>query len=132
MSDQVVARFRDVKKYFGATKALDGVDLDICANEVHAIVGSNGAGKSTLMKTLAGEYVPDEGRLYYLEENITGLSPMEIQKKGIQVVHQVLNIVESLTNSRKHSVSKSTHKNWNPALVFWKGKGFEVFDSPKY
>ena len=97
MSDQVVARFRDVKKYFGATKALDGVDLDICANEVHAIVGSNGAGKSTLMKTLAGEYVPDEGRLYYLEENITGLSPMEIQKKGIQVVHQVLNIVESLT-----------------------------------
>lgn len=97
MSEQVVARIRDVKKYFGATKALDGVDLDICANEVHAIVGSNGAGKSTLMKTLAGEYIPDAGHLYYLDEDITGLSPMEIQKKGIQVVHQVLNIVESMT-----------------------------------
>ncbi len=96
MTEQVVARIRDVKKYFGATKALDGVDLDICANEVHAIVGSNGAGKSTLMKTLAGEYVPDSGNLYYLDEDITGLSPMEIQKKGIQVVHQVLNVVESL------------------------------------
>jgi ABC-type sugar transport system ATPase subunit len=97
LSENVVAKFRNIKKYFGATKALDGVDLDICANEVHAIVGSNGAGKSTLMKTLAGEYVPDEGHLYYLEEDITGLSPLEIQKKGIQVVHQVLNIVESMT-----------------------------------
>ncbi len=97
MSNNVVASFRDVKKYFGATKALDGVDLDICANEVHAIVGSNGAGKSTLMKTLAGEYVPDAGRLTYLGEDITGISPLQIQRKGIQVVHQVLNIVESMT-----------------------------------
>jgi ABC-type sugar transport system ATPase subunit len=97
LANTVVARFRGVKKYFGATKALDGIDLDICENEVHAIVGSNGAGKSTLMKTLAGEYVPDEGRLYYLDEDITGLVPLEIQKKGIQVVHQVLNIVESMS-----------------------------------
>lgn len=97
MAGNVVARIRDVKKYFGATKALDGVDLDICANEVHAIVGANGAGKSTLMKTLAGEYVPDEGHFYYLDEDITGMAPLEIQKKGIQVVHQVLNIVESMS-----------------------------------
>jgi len=97
LSDTVVARIRNVKKYFGATKALDGIDLDISANEVHAIVGSNGAGKSTLMKTLAGEYVPDEGHLYYQDEDITGLSPLAIQKKGIQVVHQVLNIVESMS-----------------------------------
>jgi ABC-type sugar transport system ATPase subunit len=97
LANTVVTRFRGVKKYFGATKALDGIDLDICANEVHAIVGSNGAGKSTLMKTLAGEYVPDEGQLYYLDEDITGLAPVDIQKRGIQVVHQVLNIVESMS-----------------------------------
>lgn len=97
MTNNVVIRIRDVKKYFGATKALDGVDLDICSNEVHAIVGSNGAGKSTLMKTLAGEYVPDDGQFYYLDEEITGFSPLEIQQKGIQVVHQVLNIVESMS-----------------------------------
>jgi ABC-type sugar transport system ATPase subunit len=97
LADNVVVRIRNVKKYFGATKALNGIDLEICANEIHAIVGSNGAGKSTLMKTLAGEFVPDEGRLNYLEEDITGLSPLEIQKKGIQVVHQVLNIAESMS-----------------------------------
>lgn len=97
MTNEVVAKIRGVKKYFGATKALDGVDLDIYGDEVHAIVGSNGAGKSTLMKTLAGEHIPDEGNFYYLDEDITGLSPFEIQKKGIQVVHQVLNIVESMS-----------------------------------
>ena len=116
MADQVVMSFRDVRKYFGATKALDGIDLDIHANEVHAIVGSNGAGKSTLMKTLAGEYIPDSGHLYYLGEDITGLSPLAIQKKGIQVVHQVLNIVESMTIMelrrlcRKSSITSATSR----------------------
>lgn len=97
LADEVVVKIRGVKKYFGATKALDGVDLDISAHEVHAIVGSNGAGKSTLMKILAGEYAPDAGHLYYLGEDITNFSPAEVQRKGIQVVHQVLNIVESMS-----------------------------------
>lgn len=96
-NDNIVLKMRGVKKYFGATKALKGVDLDICEAEVHAIVGSNGAGKSTLMKTLAGEYVPNEGKLYYLNKDITGMNPLQIQKKGIEVVHQVLNIVDSMS-----------------------------------
>jgi ABC-type sugar transport system ATPase subunit len=97
LTEEVVIKFREVEKWFGATQALDGVDLDIQANEVHAIVGSNGAGKSTLMKTLAGEYKPDHGTLHYLDEDITGMVPLEIQRRGIQVVHQVLNIVESMS-----------------------------------
>jgi ABC-type sugar transport system ATPase subunit len=97
LKEEIVIRCNNVKKYFGATIALDGVDLDICANEVHAIVGSNGAGKTTLMKILAGEYLPNEGHLYYLNEDITGMSPMEIQNRGIHVVHQVLNIVDSMS-----------------------------------
>ncbi|MDR2184963.1 MAG: ATP-binding cassette domain-containing protein, partial [Treponema sp.] len=86
-----------IKKSFGATQALGGVNLDIYANEIHAIVGSNGAGKSTLMKMLAGLYKPDEGTIVFKNEDITGLSPLETQRKGIQVVHQVLNIVPSLS-----------------------------------
>lgn len=128
MTDQVVVRFRNVKKYFGATKALDGIDLDICANEVHAIVGSNGAGKSTLMRTLAGEHIPDDGRLYYLEEDITGASPLEIQRKGIQVVHQVLNIVESMTILENILLACPPTQN---GMLSWKEgriKALEVLD----
>lgn len=95
--DNVLLKMRGVKKSFGATQALRGIDLDICKNEVHAIVGSNGAGKSTLMKILAGEYTPDEGEIFHQGDNITGLSPKQIQSKGIEVVHQVLNIVDSMT-----------------------------------
>jgi len=117
----IIVKIRGVKKYFGATKALDGIDLDICFDEVHAIVGSNGAGKSTLMKILAGEYVPDEGKIYYLEEDITGLEPLEIQKKGIQVVHQVLNIVESMTILENILLSCPPTKN---GFLNWKeGEG---------
>ena len=96
-NDPVLLKMRGIRKSFGATKALRGVDLDIFENEVHAIVGSNGAGKSTLMKILAGIYVPEEGSIEYLGKNIIGLSPYEMQKRGIQVVHQVLNIVGSMS-----------------------------------
>ncbi len=97
MSNQIVLKMEGVTKSFGATKALKGVDLDIGLGEVHAIVGSNGAGKSTLMKTLMGEYKPDTGNLYYEGKDVTGLSPKAMQKLGIQIVHQVINIVGSLS-----------------------------------
>ncbi|NLI20124.1 MAG: sugar ABC transporter ATP-binding protein [Clostridiales bacterium] len=97
MSEQAILRMEGIHKSFGATHALRGVDLSVIRGKVNAVVGSNGAGKSTLMKTLAGIYQPDEGHVYFEEEDITGLSPMQLQRMGIQVVHQVLNIVGSMT-----------------------------------
>lgn len=88
---------RNIHKSFGATRALQGVDLDILRGQVSAVVGSNGAGKSTLMKTLAGIYRPDEGKIFLDGQDITGLTPLKLQELGIQVVHQVLNIVGSMS-----------------------------------
>jgi simple sugar transport system ATP-binding protein len=92
-----VLKIIGIKKAFGATQALKGVNLDVFDNEVHAVVGSNGAGKSTLMKILAGIYTPDAGRIICGGKDIAGLSPHELQRRGIQVVHQALNIVPSLS-----------------------------------
>ena len=54
-------RMTGIRKSYGPTAALQGVDLDLRPGEVHALVGENGAGKSTLMKVLSGEEQPDHG-----------------------------------------------------------------------
>ncbi|MDR1895066.1 MAG: sugar ABC transporter ATP-binding protein [Spirochaetales bacterium] len=114
--DNNLLTMRGIKKSFGATHALKGVDLDIRANEIHAIVGSNGAGKSTLMKMLAGIYAPDGGSIIFQGEDITGLSPVETQRKGIQVVHQALNIVPSLSVLENILLAKPPVKK---GFLFW-------------
>ena len=63
--------FRDVRKSFGAVKALSGVTFAVREGEAHALVGENGAGKSTLLKILAGIIRPDAGELAWQGERLT-------------------------------------------------------------
>ena len=64
----VLLEMRDVSKSFAATRALDGVSLELESGEVRALIGENGAGKSTLMKILSGAIRPDSGSM-----NLSGL-----------------------------------------------------------
>lgn len=86
-----------IKKHFGATIALDGVDLSITPGEVHALVGENGAGKSTLMKVLAGIHQPDAGTLTYDGQAYAPRGPSDARKVGIMMVNQELAIAPHLT-----------------------------------
>ena len=71
-----------VVKVFPGVRALDGVDLDVRAGEVHALLGQNGAGKSTLIKVLAGVHRPDEGTIVWDGEEVTLASPAAATKHG--------------------------------------------------
>ncbi|MFD9940069.1 ATP-binding cassette domain-containing protein, partial [Nonomuraea sp. NPDC059022] len=90
-------RVTGLVKRFPGVVALDGVDLDIRAGEIHALVGENGAGKSTLVKALAGIHTPDggsmtlDGRPYRPGSAADGLAA------GISVVHQELALLPYLT-----------------------------------
>tara|TARA_R110002072_G_scaffold241027_11_gene399761 strand:+ start:39217 stop:40731 length:1515 start_codon:yes stop_codon:yes gene_type:complete len=88
---------RALHKRFGPTHALAGVNLDVAAGEVHALVGENGAGKSTLLKALAGVHMADSGSM-----EIDGLmhmpaDPSEAGAAGLAIIHQELALAPDLT-----------------------------------
>ena len=88
---------REVHKSFGTTKIISGVSLAIPAGERHAIIGPNGAGKSTLYNLISGRYPLTEGGILLNGEDITGLRPFEINRKGLSRSFQVTNIFHRLS-----------------------------------
>ncbi len=87
---------RGVSKRFGAVSALTGIDLDVHAGEVVALVGDNGAGKSTLVKILAGVHGPSEGTMSFRGEPVTLGGPKAALALGIATVFQDLALCENL------------------------------------
>jgi ribose transport system ATP-binding protein len=81
---------RAITKHFGATIALDGVNLDIAPGEVHALIGENGAGKSTLMNILSGAFLPDAGTMTAGGQPYAPRGPADARERGIAHIHQEL------------------------------------------
>ncbi|MEX2303277.1 MAG: sugar ABC transporter ATP-binding protein [Bryobacterales bacterium] len=86
-----------MRKSFGATRALDGVDFELQAGEVHALIGENGAGKSTLMKVLAGVHQPDAGSISIDGEPYQPSTPLEARHRGVAMIYQELALAPQLT-----------------------------------
>ena len=88
---------RRIVKLFPGVRALDGVDLEVRAGEVHCLLGQNGAGKSTLIKTLAGDHRPDEGDIEFDGRAVTLDSPVAALRLGIATIYQELDLVDGLS-----------------------------------
>src|SRR5262245_38067544 len=91
--------FRDVRKSFGAVRALKGVTFTVDERSAHALVGENGAGKSTLLKILAGLVHPDGGEIHWHGERLTLSSPRAALERGIGMVYQEMLSFPNLTVS---------------------------------
>jgi ribose transport system ATP-binding protein len=87
----------DVQKSFGATRALVGVDLEVDAGEVHALIGENGAGKSTLLNILGGAFPQDSGTLMFDGRPYVPKGPRDARLAGIAHIHQELSLCAHLT-----------------------------------
>jgi ribose transport system ATP-binding protein len=91
--DRTLLEVRRLTKRFVGNLALDGVDFEVHAGEVHALLGENGAGKSTLIKILAGVYQPDEGEICVNGRTVDPFT----DKLPINFIHQDLGLVDSMT-----------------------------------
>ncbi len=86
-----------VRKSFGATHALRGVELEVRRAEVHALVGENGAGKSTLTKILSGAHVPDGGSMMLDGETYRPKNPLHARNTGVAMIYQELSLAPHLS-----------------------------------
>ena len=113
MSHPVILEMKGIVKSFGPVKALKGVDLDLRAGEVHALMGENGAGKSTLMKVLTGIHDANEGTIHYNGKQVAYSKPKEAMEDGIVIVHQELNMMNHLTVAQNIFIGREEFRhNW--------------------
>jgi branched-chain amino acid transport system ATP-binding protein len=97
MSAEVSLQLTDVKKAFGKTEIIRGVNLTINKGERHAVIGPNGAGKSTLFNLISGRFGLSSGDIALNGESIVGLKPFEINRKGLSRSFQITNIFPQLS-----------------------------------
>jgi branched-chain amino acid transport system ATP-binding protein len=83
--------------HYGKVQALAGVSLEVRENEIHAIIGANGAGKTTLLRTISGVIPPLNGRILFMERDLTRLPPWEIVSLGISQVPEGRMIIGPLS-----------------------------------
>ncbi len=96
MNDDILS-LRGLRKSFGATEIIRGVDLDLRANERHALIGPNGAGKSTVFHLISGNLRPSAGEIHFKDQRIDGQSPQAINRQGLARSFQITNIFPRLT-----------------------------------
>ncbi len=89
-------RLRGMEKHFGAVRALVGVDLDVPAGQVTALVGDNGAGKSVLTRCIGGIHEPDGGEIWWSGSRVRIRNPREAAVLGIEIVYQDLALCDNL------------------------------------
>nr|WP_206515622.1 sugar ABC transporter ATP-binding protein [Georgenia faecalis] len=88
---------RGITKSFFGVQVLNGIDMEVRAGEVHAVVGENGAGKSTLMKILAGVHPADGGSIELDGRAVSFTHPLEAQAAGVTTVFQEFNLLPERT-----------------------------------
>ena len=107
---ETILKMQGIQKHFSGVHALKGVNFDLQAGEVHALMGENGAGKSTLIKVLCGIHKRDGGTIEYLGKEVSYNNIGESQDAGISVIHQELNMMNHRTVAQNMFIGREPKK----------------------
>lgn len=108
--NQVILTMQGICKTFSGVTALSNASFELCAGEVHALMGENGAGKSTLMKILTGIYSRDAGTVIYEGREVEYKNPKEARDDCIVIVHQELQMMNHLTVAQNIFIGREPMK----------------------
>jgi branched-chain amino acid transport system ATP-binding protein len=92
-----VLEAREVTAGYGGPPVLDRVSVSVTAGQTTVVLGPNGAGKSTLAKVVIGLLPASQGRVYLREEDVTGMPPHRLVRKGLAYLPQLMNIFDQMT-----------------------------------
>ena len=106
-----ILSLREVRKSYGSTEVLHGIDMDIYAGEVVALLGENGAGKSTISGIISGSKTPTSGNMTWLGEPYNPQSPRQGIDLGVALIHQELRLLPHLSIAENVYVGRYPTKN---------------------
>jgi branched-chain amino acid transport system ATP-binding protein len=106
-----VLKVTDLKKSYGAIKAVDGVSFEVMPGEIFGVIGPNGSGKTTMFNSVLGQIAPDAGRIELNGKDITGASPMRLNRLGIGRTFQTLQVFGKMTVRDNLLVAAQEHKS---------------------
>lgn len=106
MGKECFVEMTGINKSFSGVHVLKDVHLNVRKGEVHALMGENGAGKSTLIKILSGVYSRDSGTVKVKGEEVAFANPKDAEERGINIIHQELNIIPHLTVTQNMFLGK--------------------------
>lgn len=94
---RTMLRVENLSKHFGGIRAVDGVTFEVNEGEILGIIGPNGCGKSTLFNCILGQLQPTDGHVTLDGEDITGLLPADLNRRGVSRTFQLLQVFPNLT-----------------------------------
>jgi len=111
----------DLKKSYGAIRAVGGVSFDVRPGEIFGVIGPNGSGKTTMFNSVLGQITPDTGRIELNGRDITNLSPLELNRRGVGRTFQTLQVFGKMTVRDNLIVAAQEHQGTMFSRMFAPG-----------
>lgn len=118
-SNNIILEIQNINMQFGGLKAINNVSFFVRENEIKGIIGPNGAGKTTLFNVITGELKPTSGKIFLYGENLKGLPPHLICKKGLSRTFQLTLVFPEMTvfESIWIGINSCERFPWNPVTL---------------
>jgi branched-chain amino acid transport system ATP-binding protein len=111
---------KDMRKAYGAIKAVDGVTLSVRPGQIVGVIGPSGSGKTTLFNTILGQIKPTAGSVEFCGEDVTGMSPLALSRRGVGRTFQTLQVFVKLSVRDNLIAAAQEFKGTLPGRLFAK------------